>query len=88
MYVRECGCIGEGLGGVCVGVGFFAHFASRNPGSSGAWAVARGGGAAATLLLLLFPPPGELKRGRVWVGRLGARAWWPLGLPGGLGKAE
>lgn len=49
MYVRECGCIGEGLGGVCAGVGFFAHFASRNPGSSGAWAVARGGGAAATL---------------------------------------
>uniref|UniRef100_A0A452TFB5 Ras GTPase-activating protein 1 n=1 Tax=Ursus maritimus TaxID=29073 RepID=A0A452TFB5_URSMA len=34
-------------GGVCAGVGFFAHFASRNPGSSGAWAVARGGGAAA-----------------------------------------
>lgn len=49
-------------GGVCAGVGFFAHFASRNPGSSGAWAVARGGGAAAgSLLLLLFPPPGELK---------------------------
>ena len=68
-------------------LGFFAHFSSRNPGSSRSWAVARRGGAAAAgfLLLLLFPPPGELKRGRAWVGRLGARAWWPLGAPGRAG---
>lgn len=70
-------------------LGFFAHFASRNPSSSGAGAAAGGGGAAAdSLLLLLFPPPGELKGGRAWAGRLGARAWWPPGLPGGQGWAE
>lgn len=40
------------------------------------------------LLLLLFPLPGELKGGRAWVGRLGARALRPPGLPGGEDKAE
>lgn len=74
------------MGGSGAGAGFFAHFASRHPG---AWAVARGGGAATgSVLLLLFPPPGVLKGGRAGAGRLGARAWWPAGLPGGPGEAE
>lgn len=69
--------------GVGAGGRFFAHSASRNPGRSGAWAVARGGGAAAgSVLLLSFPPPGEPPGGRARVGRLGARACWPPGLPG------
>jgi Ras GTPase-activating protein 1 len=46
----------------------------------------RGGAAAGSLLLLLFPPPGEREGERAWVGRLGARAWWPPGLPGGQGR--
>lgn len=64
-------------------MGFFAHFASRNPGSSGAWAVARGGGAAAGSPFVVVSSAWGAEGGT----RLGGAAGSPgLAAPGAPGR--